>query len=352
MPRLEPLWALNPVLYLILERYPILRFGARSENVGENYDPEFDEKLETAAEESKAYRDELEQLSTAELKARVADARKCEEEMIAAAKKRLEAERFYNQPESAADFKYWAKLSYWSLEEIVALSLGRDPKTVNWQSIGRFNSESEFVRQYDQHRTIVNRAKAMGQLWEQTIPFMAIAWARRMRFNLPEELASEIESLGIQIADWKSLYDQKQKALSDLESALAEEREKYLQAMRHNSKFLDEYSAKANSTIDGYQIKVERMKAEIADLSDARQQQKCGSEARSRDLGTRERDSLLKLVLGMAIDGYGFDVKAARSPTARELSDQLQMLGLPLSDDTIRAYLNEAKALLPGDLPE
>ncbi|WP_115668774.1 hypothetical protein [Ciceribacter selenitireducens] len=353
MPRLEPLWALDPVLYLILQRYPILRFGARSESVGKDYDPAFEEKRQTAEEESKAYRDELEQLPTVELKARIADARKREAEIIAASKKRLEDERFYNQPESTADFKYWAKLSYWSLEEIVALSLGRDPRKVNWQIIGRFHLESEFVAEYSQRNTIVSRAKTMGQLWDQTIPFMAIAWARRMRFDFPEELASEIESLGIQIADWKSLYDQKQKALSDLESALAEEREKYLQAMQHNSKFLDEYSAKANSTIDGYQIKVERMKAEIADLSDAlNQKQKCGSDAPNRDVGTRERDSLLKLVLGMAIDGYGFDVKAARSPTARELSDHLQRLGLSLSDDTIRAYLNEAKALLPGDLPE
>ena len=353
MPKLEHLWGLDPILYLILQRYPILRFGARSENVGKNYDPDFDEKLVTAAEESKAYRDELEQLSTADLKARIADARKREEEVIAAAKKRLEAERFYNQPGSAADFKYWAKLSYWSLEEIVALSLGRDPKTVNWQSIGRFYSDSEFVRQYDQHRTIVNRAKAMGQLWEQTIPNVAVAWARRMRLEIPDQLAAEIDALGIQVADWKSLFDQQQKDFSDLKIVLTNEREKYLQAMKESAKFQEEYSAKASSTITGYQNIVESLEAKNRELTDALDQpQKCGSDAKNRDIGTRERDSLLKLIIGMAIDGYGFDVKAARSPIARELSDNLQRLGLSLSDDTIRAYLNEAKALLPGDVPE
>jgi hypothetical protein len=82
------------------------------------------------------------------------------------------------------------------------------------------------------------------------------------------------------------------------------------------------------------------------------QLQKSRSGRSHPEIGTRERDSLLKLVLGMAIDGYGFDPKAPRSPTARELSDHLQRLGLSLSDDTIRAYLTEAKALLPGDVTE
>lgn len=353
MPRLEPLWALDPVLYLIWQRYPILRFGARSENVGKNYDPDFEEKREVAEEESKAYRDELEQLSTAELKARIADARKCEEEMVAAAKKRMEAERFYNQPESAADFKYWAKLSYWSLEEIVALSLGRNPKRVNWQSIGRFYSDSEFVRQYDQHRTIVNRAKAMGQLWEQTIPSVAVAWARRMRLEIPDQLAAEIDALGIQVADWKSLFDQQQEAFPKLSASLAEEREKYLRAMKENSKFQEEYSAKANGTIAGYQTLVESLKAKNKELSEALDRlQKDEANSGKREMGTRERESLLKLVIGMAMGGYGFNPTMARNSATADIETDLTTRGIPLDADTIRKYLNEAKALLPGDLPE
>lgn len=353
MPRLEPLWALDPVLYLILQRYPILRFGARTESVGKNYDPDFEEKRETAEEESKAYRAELEQLPTVELKARIADARKREAEIIAASKKRLEDERFYNQPESTPDFKYWAKLSYWSLEEIVALSLGRDPRKVNWQSIGRFYSESEFVRQYDQHRTIVNRAKAMGQLWEQTIPNVAVAWARRMRLEIPDQLAAEIDALGIQVADWKSLFDQQQEAFSKLSASLAEEREKYLRAMKENSKFQEEYSAKANGTIAGYQTLVESLKAKNKEISEALDRlQKDEANSGKREMGTRERESLLKLVIGMAMGGYGFNPTMARNSATADIETDLTTRGIPLDSDTIRKYLNEAKALLPGDVTE
>ncbi|MBW6422021.1 hypothetical protein KX729_11255 [Rhizobium sp. XQZ8] len=353
MPKLEPLWALDPVFYLILQRYPILRFGARTESVGKNYDPDFEEKRETAEEESKAYRVELEQLPTVELKARIADARKREAEIIAASKKRLEDERFYNQPESTPDFKYWAKLSYWSLEEIVALSLGRDPKTVNWQSIGRFYSESEFVRRYEQHRTIVNRAKAMGQLWEQTIPNVAVAWARRMRIEIPDQLAAEIDALGIQVADWKSLFDQQQEAFSKLSASLAEEREKYLLAMNERSKFQEEYSAQANSTITGYQTLVESLKAKNKELSEALGRlQKDEADAGKRDIGVRERESLLKLVIGMAIGAYCFNPTMARNCATADIETDLATRGIPLDADTIRKYLNEGKALLHGEVTE
>ncbi|WP_454748592.1 hypothetical protein [Ciceribacter selenitireducens] len=353
MPKLEPLWALDPVLYLILQRYPILRFGARSESVGKDYDPAFEEKRQTAEEESKAYRDELEQLPTVELKARIADARKREAEIIAASKKRLEDERFYNQPESTADFKYWAKLSYWSIEEIVALSLGRDPRKVNWQSIGRFHLESEFVAEYSQRNTIVSRAKTMGQLWERTIPNVAVAWARRMRLEIPDQLAAEIDALGTQVADWKSLFDQQQEAFSNLSASLAEEREKYLRAMKENSKFQEEYSAKANGTIAGYQTLVESLKAKNKELSEAPDRlQKDEANSGKRDIGARERDSLLKLVIGMAMGGYGFNPTMARNSATADIETDLAIRGIPLDADTIRKYLNEAKALLPGDLPE
>jgi hypothetical protein len=60
-------------------------------------------------------------------------------------------------------------------------------------------------------------------------------------------------------------------------------------------------------------------------------------------LRSKERDSLLKLVLGMAVDGYGYDPKASRSPVPREIADCLELLGLSIDEDTVRKWLNEAK---------
>lgn len=59
-------------------------------------------------------------------------------------------------------------------------------------------------------------------------------------------------------------------------------------------------------------------------------------------MGTRERDTLLKLLIGMALEAYRHDPAAARSPTSAEISSDLAKHGLSVSDDTIRKYLKEA----------
>lgn len=69
----------------------------------------------------------------------------------------------------------------------------------------------------------------------------------------------------------------------------------------------------------------------------------------SRPQSTRERDSLLKLILGMALGGYGFDPDASKSPTPKEIADDLATHGISITDDTVRKYLKEsARAFLPA----
>ncbi|MDD5271494.1 MAG: hypothetical protein PHU14_02125 [Methylovulum sp.] len=59
---------------------------------------------------------------------------------------------------------------------------------------------------------------------------------------------------------------------------------------------------------------------------------------------------MLKLIIGMAIDAYGYDPKKPRnaaSGSKNGISAKLQTKGISINDDTIRKYLDEAKALLP-----
>lgn len=68
-----------------------------------------------------------------------------------------------------------------------------------------------------------------------------------------------------------------------------------------------------------------------------------------KPLGQRERDTLLKLVIGMAMKGYAYDPLAKKSPTPGEIESDLLKLGINVSDDTIRRYLKEAAArVLPA----
>ena len=66
-------------------------------------------------------------------------------------------------------------------------------------------------------------------------------------------------------------------------------------------------------------------------------------------LTTTERNTLLKLVIGMAVKGYNYDPRATKSTTPKEIVDDLAGLGITITDDTVRKYLKQAAdAVLPA----
>jgi hypothetical protein len=67
-----------------------------------------------------------------------------------------------------------------------------------------------------------------------------------------------------------------------------------------------------------------------------------------KPLGNRERETLLKLVIGMAIGAYGHNPAAKKTDTVTQIVDDLARAGAPLSDETVRKYLKEAASLLSG----
>ena len=63
-----------------------------------------------------------------------------------------------------------------------------------------------------------------------------------------------------------------------------------------------------------------------------------------------ERNTMLKLIIGMAINAYSYDPKATKNgltgSNKNGLSAKLMTHGISINDDTIRKYLNEAKELI------
>lgn len=67
-----------------------------------------------------------------------------------------------------------------------------------------------------------------------------------------------------------------------------------------------------------------------------------------KDLAATERNTMLKLILGMAMDAYEYKPDKLRNSLTGEkngLSAKLQTVGINVGDDTIRKYLSEAKKL-------
>jgi len=64
--------------------------------------------------------------------------------------------------------------------------------------------------------------------------------------------------------------------------------------------------------------------------------------ARNKPLLTRERETYQKIILGMAIKGYGYNPAAGRSNAPKEIADDLANLQIHVSDDTVRHKLKDA----------
>lgn len=66
-----------------------------------------------------------------------------------------------------------------------------------------------------------------------------------------------------------------------------------------------------------------------------------------KPLGAKERETLFKLTIGMAIKGYGYDPSATRNDATTEITRDLEALGITLDSDTVRKWLREAAKILP-----
>ena len=69
-----------------------------------------------------------------------------------------ENERLFNQPRADMDVTHWSRMSYWTLDEAVALSLGKDPRVVKWDRVKSLVHSSPFASEFGARREIAIRA--------------------------------------------------------------------------------------------------------------------------------------------------------------------------------------------------
>jgi hypothetical protein len=334
--------ARNPSLkdrteYLVLRRFPFARAidFPPSLTSGGGASPELRQALAD-------FRAGLAALSAGELIARYDAEKKREYEQAIEKAEREERERFFNLPHANADYDHWSKAAHWTLDEAIALSFGRAPEVVRWDQLQKFTSlGSPFVAQYARRRDLAIRARAWKQLYDPVLPGIFLAWAKRTDIPVPPELIEAVQKRGVQVADWKSLHDQAVEAgkrdVEEAEKRTSEWKrlleESIEQLGKQRADWVEVVNAR-NSTIAALREKMEALQSQPPSNPD-------------HGIGTRERDSLLKLVIGMAVAAYVYDPKAARSDKVKEIADDLTGAGVPLDVDTVRKWLREAAELLP-----
>ena len=63
---------------------------------------------------------------------------------------------FYNHPIAMADFNYLCKFETFSIDQLVALSLSRNPDQVNLEKISRIPEMFDFVKEYKNRYALVS----------------------------------------------------------------------------------------------------------------------------------------------------------------------------------------------------
>jgi hypothetical protein len=71
--------------------------------------------------------------------------------------------------------------------------------------------------------------------------------------------------------------------------------------------------------------------------------------ADDKALDPRERSTMLKMIITMAVKGYGYNPKAERSTIPTEIESDMNLLGVGINLETIRKHLRNGAALLDDE---
>ena len=266
--------------------------------------------------------------------------------------------RFFNKPAAQADFDHWSKMAYWDIDEAVALSLGKGPEKVKWKEVATYTQVSAFAENFARRRDLARRAVNMGQLFDPVVPAIFLRWTRQIDLSAPDKLIQLVEQRAQTTTDWatalKNSQDEHAQTIANAkkekdelfkwakeqqEKTLRWGKEQHSKTLEMGKTMVDQALADKIETVLQRDQIISQLNEKIAELQSILDH----SSTASKDiLNPKSRLSLLKLVLGMAIDGYGFDPKESKSPLAKETVDRLATLGIAIDEDTVRRWLREA----------
>jgi hypothetical protein len=194
---------------------------------------------------------------------------------------------FIDQPFADAEYDYWALCPAWSMEQATALLLGKDADVVDVLALRQFRV-SAFKTEFDRLLYRLQEAKERGELTEPVSPPALIEWASAYQIEAPSELIQVVEAHS---------HDTVTRPVSA--SAMPDER-----PVTPNE----------------------------------------------RTAWAKERESLKKIIIAMAVDGYGYVPGSAKSKLYQEVVDAAERLGIKIDRDTVSKWVKESTELLDHDV--
>lgn len=216
----------------------------------------------------------------------------------------------YTWPVHGIDYRRWGRKPYWTPEQAAALAIGRGfgsseakKHLVEDDDWRRLVDQFEPDRHFDRLVEAVREAQRTQELPQVILPVVFLDWARKRGIRFPRLLEVAV--------------GEAQAGIAELEDRLEALRAKIQELTRERNDLR-------------YQVERERSRNQDTQVQ------------APKPLTTRETDTLLKMVIGMAIDAYRYDPKAGKSTVPREIADALTELGIEVSDDTVRKWLKRA----------
>jgi len=232
------------------------------------------------------------------------------------------AEDFFGG-DPTADYNRWSAVQHWTADEAVALSFGFDPRVVK-ASVLRNYGEHPFAAEYDRRMDLAARAEAAGQLSTLSSPRRYIKWALSTGIIFPSNLVEMVKPVAKGAKSTTSSTSGLRKLINKL-SLLALGMTEFIYG------FNPDYET----------IVADLQNAEIA--VNIESVKNCLKEPDDLYFNLPEvRETLSKIVLGMAICHFDYDPKTSRSKAASKIAEALKSSGKSLTTDTIRTRLNEA----------
>lgn len=205
-----------------------------------------------------------------------------------------------------AKYDYWAKAAFFSLDEILWLSVGLEPLPEFNRALNPLSPSGHqpdpVVRHVVAQRELLRRSFDPNGYERRLTAQSVLGWANRVQYELHPGFRRTLETI-VQRAPNPNV------AVSEVV------------ALPHSQP-----------------IAVVEQQVTVAEV-----------QPETKRVDPRERLGMAKLLVAIAIEQFGCDPKSKRSPIPTELEDVAARLGLELSHDTILKYLRLGAQSLPKD---
>ncbi|HAE94578.1 MAG TPA: hypothetical protein DCG65_08455 [Hyphomonas atlantica] len=279
------------------------------------------------------FRDQLEELSDEILEQRFSERIEFRVKDRKQHREEVDAGLFFNAPAAFADYGRWARNLTWTIEQCIALSMGRSPDVLSLDALRSAGSEalhSDFGREYIGRLEIAWNWISIGQLAETATPTEYLVWLNQLHLDFPPGLIQALEAFGNEIIDWKA---QSESLTSQVEQ-LREEMSTLFQENQNWAVAYENLQTTSGGLIE--ELKERLGQAELA-LKVSGLDEVSNEEGDSPD--PRSLKSLHKIVYAMAVKKYHFDATQDEWPAVTKILNDLELAGLQMSRKALRGHL-------------